>query len=184
MFIFVATNMVSRRINQEMILYVGCVTLYTMPDIRCPVVGCDYSTGDVDSVVVAALLNARTVGAHTSSQPEKQRQFTKVERPQLSDDIDEKSWNAFKEDWRMFIRANKVAAVNQPIKLFSCCASTLNAKLTSCCQDVFEKHVQDSLILLQSLAVIPVAVRVKRNELLQMHQDSGKGGQYQSGSWK
>ena len=73
-----------------------------MPDIQCPVVGCDYSTGDVDSVVVAALLNAHTVGAHTSSQPVKQRQPPKVERPQLSDAIDEESWNAFKQDWTMF----------------------------------------------------------------------------------
>ena len=145
-----------------------------MPDIQCPVVGCDYSTGDVDSVVVAALLNAHTVGAHTSSQPVKQRQPPKVERPQLSDAIDEESWNAFKQDWTMFTRANEVSAVDQPIQLFSCCDSALKAKLTSCCQDVFEKPVQELLTLLQSLAVIPVAVSVKRNELLQMHQDSGE----------
>ena len=55
-----------------------------MPDIQCPVDGCQYSTGDVDSVVVAALLNAHTVGAHTASQSTRQqRQPPKVERPQL-----------------------------------------------------------------------------------------------------
>ena len=51
----------------------------------------------------------------------------------------------------------------------------LLSKLTSCYQDVFEKPVQELLTLLQSLAVIPVAVSVKCNELLQMHQDSGEG---------
>ena len=58
-----------------------------MPDIQCPVVGCDYSTGDVDNVDVAALLNAHTVGAHMSSQPVKERQPPKVERPQPSDAV-------------------------------------------------------------------------------------------------
>ena len=66
-----------------------------MPDIQCPVDGCEYSTGDVDSVVVAALLNAHTVGAHTSSQSTKQqRQPPKVERPQLQHCIKEESLNA------------------------------------------------------------------------------------------
>ena len=80
-----------------------------MPDIHFPVIGCDYSTGDVDSVVVAALLNAHTVGAHTSSQPARQqRQPPKVDRPQLSDALDEESWIAFKQDWAMFTRANNI----------------------------------------------------------------------------
>ena len=80
-----------------------------MPDIQCPVDGCQYSTGDVDSVVVAALLNAHTVGAHTASQSTRQqRQPPKVERPQLQDSIDEESWNAFKQDWTMFTRANAI----------------------------------------------------------------------------
>ena len=147
-----------------------------MPDIQCPVDGCQYSTGDVDSVVVAALLNAHTVGAHTASQSTRQqRQPPKVERPQLQDSIDEESWNAFKQDWTMFTRANAISSEDQSIQLFSCCDAALKAKLTSCCQDVFEKPVQELLTLLQSLAVIPVAVSVKRNELLQMNQDSGEG---------
>ena len=47
--------------------------------------------------------------------------------------------------------------------------------MTSCYQNVFHKPVAELLTLLQSLAVIPVAVSVKRNDLLQMHQDSGEG---------
>ena len=72
----------------------------------------------------------------------------------------------------MFIRANEAAAVSQLIQLLSFCDSALKAKLTSWCQVVFEKSFQE---LLQSLTVITVAVSVKRNELLQMHQDSGEG---------
>ena len=43
-----------------------------MPDIQCPVDGCEYSAGDFDSVIVAALLNAHSVGAYTPSQSTRQ----------------------------------------------------------------------------------------------------------------
>ena len=120
-----------------------------MPDIQCPVAGCDYSTGDVDSVVVAALLNTHTVGSHSVSQPfRQQRQPPKVERPQLSDAIDEEEWNAFQQNWQMFVRANDIAVADQAIQLFSCCDSALKAKLTSCCQNGFEKSVDELLTLL------------------------------------
>ena len=49
-----------------------------MPDVPCPVAGCDYSTGDFDNVVVAALLTAHTAGAHSVNQP---RRSPKVDRP-------------------------------------------------------------------------------------------------------
>ena len=137
---------------------------------------CQYSTGNVDSVVVAALLNAHTVGAHTASQyTRQQRQPHIVQMPQLQDSIDEESWNAFQQDWTMFTCANATSSEDQSIQLFSCCDAALKAKLTSCCQNVFEKAVQELLTLLKSLAVIPVTVSVEGNELLQMNQDSSEG---------
>ena len=113
-----------------------------MPDIQCPVNGCDYRTGDVDSAIVAALLNAHTAGAHSLNQPIRQhKQPPKVDRPHITDTIGEEVWNAFKQDWTMFTRANDIAVAGQPIQLFSCCDSALKAKLTSSCQDVFAKPV-------------------------------------------
>ena len=137
--------------------------------------GCDYRTGDVDSAIVAALLNAHTAGAHSLNQPIRpHRQPPKVARLHITDTIGEEVWNAFKQDWTMFTRANDIAVADQPIQLFSCCDSALNAKLMSSCQDVFAKPVTEIMTLLKSLAVIPVAVSVKHKELLQMHQDSGE----------
>ena len=146
-----------------------------MPDIQCPVAECTYQTGDVDNVVVAVLLDAHTAGAHSSILPIQQhRRPPKVDRPLLNDTIGEEAWNAFQQDWTMFIRANDVVIEDQSIQLFSCCDTTLKAKLTASCQDVFSKPVTDLMSLLKTIAVIPVAVSVKRNELLQMHQEAGE----------
>ena len=105
-----------------------------MPDIQCPVNGCDYRTGGVDIAIVAALLNAHTAGAHSLNQPIRQhRQPPKVDRTHITDTIGEEVRNAFKQDWTMFTRANGIAVADQPIQLFSCCDSALKAKLTSSC---------------------------------------------------
>ena len=77
-----------------------------MPDIQCPVVGCDYSTGDVDNIVVAALLNEHVAGSHSLNQPMPQHRARppKVDRPHISHTIGEEEWNAFQQDWTMFTR--------------------------------------------------------------------------------
>ena len=102
------------------------------------------------------------------------RRPPKVDRPKLMDNIGEESWNAFSQDWEMFVRANSIHEDDKVIQLFSCCDAELKAKVTASCNDVFTKSVRELLTLLKDLAVIPVAVSVKRTELLQMHQDAGE----------
>ena len=90
----------------------------------CPVAGCDYSTGDYDNVVVAALLTAHTAGAHSVNQPVPQlRRSPKVDRAILVDNPMEESWNAFKQSWDIFVQVNGVSLADQSVQLFSCCDS-------------------------------------------------------------
>ena len=48
-----------------------------------------------------------------------QRRAPKVDRPRLTDNLEEVGWNAFMQDWETFIRANGVADGDQAIQLFS-----------------------------------------------------------------
>ena len=98
-----------------------------MPDIQCPVDGCVDHTGDVNNIVVAALLNAHVASSHSSHQPIQHRPPPKVDRPHLTDNTGEENWNAFQQDWTMFIRANAVGVDDQAIQLFSCCDTELKA---------------------------------------------------------
>ena len=93
-----------------------------MPNIQCPVVDCTYETGDLDNAVVASLLMAHTAGTHNNITPAPllHRRPPKVDHPLLTDGIDEETWNAFKQSWDMFVRANEVIAADQPVQLYSC----------------------------------------------------------------
>ena len=81
-----------------------------MPDIHCPVQNCEYSTGEQDNAVAAALLMAHTAGSHNNNavlQTHRPR-MPKVDRPKLTDNIGEEVWNAFRQSWDIFVRANEV----------------------------------------------------------------------------
>ena len=144
-----------------------------MPNVQCPVPDCGYSTGEMETAIVAALLVAHA-SVHTVHASFPSRRPPKVDRPRLTDNIDDVGWNAFRQDWETFVRANNVADADQSIQLFSCCDGDLKTKVTSICPDVYAKTLTDLMTLLKGLAVIPVAVSVKTNELLQMQQDAGE----------
>ena len=146
-----------------------------MPDVDCPVAGCDYKTGDFDNVVVAALLTTHAAGAHSAVQRvQPVRRPPKVDRPILVDNLTEESWNAFKQSWDIFVQVNDVYLADQTVQLFSCCDSQLKAKVTAIENNILSKDFDTMLDLVKNLAVIPVAVSVKRNDLLRMHQDDGE----------
>ena len=147
-----------------------------MPNIHCPVENCQYATGDVDNAVAAALLMAHTAGSHSANRLEQPRRPRppKVDRPQLKDNISEETWNAFTYSWDIFVRANDVDDADQTVQLYSCCDLALKSKITAVHHDVLNQPVQQLLALLKTITVIPVAVTIKRNELLQMNQDAGE----------
>ena len=74
----------------------------------------------------------------------------------------------------MFIRANNIPETDQSIHLLACCDGVLKGKVTATCPEPYTKPIIDLHALLKTLAVIPVAVVVKRNELLAMHQHAGE----------
>ena len=77
-----------------------------MPSIACPIADCDYSTGDVDPAVAAALLTVHNnihVGAAAPHHTAKQK-APKLSRPSISSESSEETWNAFKARWTLFKR--------------------------------------------------------------------------------
>ena len=144
-------------------------------DVACPVPACTYRTGAHTPEISAALLLGHiTVHQSAASQAAPQRRPPKVDRPRLTDSLEEVGWNAFLQDWETFVRANGISAADQAIQLFSCCDGTLKGKITSICPDVHTKTKDQLLTMMKDLAVIPIAASVRVNELLQMYQHSGE----------
>ena len=147
-----------------------------MVNLACP---CgQFQSGDTNATSAAALLNAHVAIEHAAPapqpQPVQQRRTPRVERPPLTDNITEETWNAFDQSWAVYLKANNVPEDDKTVQLYSCCDMALKAKLTATNPTIIQEPVEAALALLKTLTVIPVAKTVKRNELLQMQQDPGE----------
>ena len=59
-------------------------------------------------------------------------------------------------------------------RVWKCSSVQMKSKLTATCPDVLTQTVNEMFMQLKCLAVIPVAISVKRNALLRMNQDAGE----------
>ena len=145
-----------------------------MVNVQRPVKGCAYATGDYPASIVSSLLSAHTAGSHMIAPPAApSRRPPKVDRPDLSDGIDEEAWNAFQQSLTIFKRANGVEDEDLAVQLYSCCKQSLKQKITAVYPDFLDRPPNELLPLLKNLTVIPVARTVKQNDFLQMKQEPG-----------
>ena len=145
-----------------------------MPIIQCPIPDCTYVTEDVEAAIAAALLmvhnnmHTATMGA---AQNRGKQKAPKIERPHVTKDSSEETWNAFLARWQMFKRGTNLTLVETVQHLFQCCGDELG-------NDILRSHpnavsgTEDQLMTeIKRLAVIPVAISVRRSDLLSIRQD-------------
>ena len=141
-----------------------------MVNVQCPIEGCDFQTGEYAASIVAALLACHTQGYHTNAPAATaaRPRLPKVDRPILTDDMDEESWNVFQLSWDIYAKAHDIPDADVAVQLYQCCSNTLKQKITSVHHDFLMQHVDRLLPLLKTSTVTPVAISVKRNEFLQL----------------
>ena len=93
--------------------------------------GCNYNTGEYPAAVVWSLLAAHTAGAHVAPVAPAARRPPKMDRPELTDGIDEEEWNAFQQSLAIYIRANGIEAQDLAVQIYSCCKQPLKQKITA-----------------------------------------------------
>ena len=142
-----------------------------MPEIQCPIPGCEYVTADVDASVAASLLlihnNVHLAG---SSSAQKQKP-PKIDRPKISKGISEEAWNVFISRWDMFKDGTALAGKETIQQLFQCCDEDLSEDILRCNKECTSGTEKQLLAAIKNLAVIPVAITVRRSELLSMKQN-------------
>ena len=149
-----------------------------MPIIQCPITDCQYATEDVEPAVAAVLLtihnNTHVVVAGTAPTAPKKR-APPIDRPRISKGCNEVSWNAFQTRWTLFKRGSDLTPDEKIQHLFQCCDEDLG-------NDILKGHPQavsgtegQLLTIIKQLAVTPVAVSVRRSELLSLKQDHSEG---------
>jgi len=113
-----------------------------MPSINCPIADCDYSTGDVEPAIAAALLNVHN--------------------------------NKFRARWDIFKRGTHLTLTDITQQLFQCCDESLGNDLLRGNLNVIAGTEQAVLDAIKGLAVIPVAISVRRADLLAIRQCDGE----------
>ena len=148
-----------------------------MPDIRCPIADCTYSTGEVEVAIAAALItvhgNTHVAHAPAPANTNPQR-APKIDRPKISCGSSEETWNAFLTRWGMFKRGTTLAAGETVHQLFQCCDEDLGDTILKGIPNSVSGTEDDLLTAMKQMAVVPVAGCVRRADLMTCKQDHGE----------
>ena len=147
-----------------------------MPSIACPIADCEYATGDVDPVIAAAALltvhNNIHIGA--AAPHHAKQKAPKLSRPSISSESTEETWNAFKARWDLFKRGTQLTPQEVTQQLFQCCDNILGNNLLRGDPNIVSRTEDDLVTAIKRLAVIPVAISVRRSDLLAVQQCDGE----------
>eukprot|EP00111_Clytia_hemisphaerica_P011054 TCONS_00032366-protein len=146
-----------------------------MPSYACPIAGCDYNTDDVAPEVAASLLTVHNNAHVGAAAPHNAKQKApKLLRPSISSESTEETWNAFKARWTLFKRGTQLTPQDVTQQLFQCCDEALGNNLLRGDPNIVSKTEDEVLKAIKHLAVIPVAISVRRSDLLSVNQCDGE----------
>ena len=134
-------------------------------------------TEDVDAAIAAALLvihNNVHVSTPINAGAATRQRAPRIERPRISAGSSEETWNTFITRWTMFKGSTGLAAPESVLQLFHCCDEDLGDALLKGHPDAVADNEANLLSKIKKLAVIPVAISVRRAELLSTKQDHGE----------
>ena len=129
--------------------------------VKCPYPGCDYEADQADAQVVVALLNIHAL-SHTQSTNHSAAPQPKLDRPRIDMGVEEEVWNGFVRRWEAFRVGSGINESTAPMQLFQCASESLG--------DLVSKSITDVMATLREFAVIPVAIGVRRAELMDLRQ--------------
>ena len=149
-----------------------------MPIIQCPIQGCTYATEDVDPAVAAALLvlhnNEHALASTAGAAAPTRQRAPKIERPKISRGSSEEAWNTFSTRWSLFKRGTHLSPPETVQHLFQCCDDDLGDSILKGHPSAVNGTEAVLLAAIKQLAVVPVAISVRRSDLLTNKQDHGE----------
>ena len=141
--------------------------------IKCPISGCDYKTPDESSDVVCCLLGLHKVEHEQSSGSSSHtlvQNAPQLNRPRVDRGINQETWLAFIRRWEAFKIGSNIGSENAGIQLFQCAQDKLGDLMLANDPRLLTKTENYVAKLMESVAVIKVAIGVKRAELMGMCQ--------------
>ena len=146
-----------------------------MPVLKCPYANCEETITNDDKEIAIALFNAH-VGTHTSARQVEQKSMKseKIARPKISQGLPEEGWNSFLIQWKLYKTSAGLSATESKLQLIYCCDQELIENVLRSDPNIIEKDETDQLSSIRKLSVVPVAMGVRRSEMLNLTQDAGE----------
>ena len=142
-----------------------------MPTLSCLFTDCEEQVVRRDKGVAIALFNAH-ISTHTAqtdcSTGNGPNKSEKLFRPKVTQGMLVESWNSFKVLWKMYKTGAELSEAECGLQLIYCCDEELREQLLHADPDIAAKPEAEQIESIRSLAVIPVAMGVRRSEMLNM----------------
>ena len=137
--------------------------------VQCSIPGCTYETTDAETGVVIALLNLHALSHTQATHPPTPPQ-PKLDRPRIDIGVEEEVWNGFIRRWEAYKTGSGIVEATASMQLFQCASESLGDLILKADPDIQSKPVKEVRRIMQTFAVIPVAIGVRRAELMQLRQ--------------
>ena len=148
-----------------------------MTIFSCPMDRCSFKTDDVEASVAVVMLTIHNnvhLATQGSSDVAARLKAPKIERPRISAGSTEETWNTFLTRWTMFKRSTGITGAESIEQLFHCCDEDLGDSILKGHPNAVTSTEDNLLQTIKKMAVIPVAISVRRADLLATKQDHGE----------
>ena len=146
-----------------------------MPGLPCTAPDCAVETQEGTLAEMIQLLTLHTQVAHgRGTAAASSQKAPPITRPKVESGISEENWQVFTQRWELFKNGASLDARHVNSQLFDCCEDSLQTNLLKESTQIASLTEAQVLNSIKSLAVIPVAIGVRRAELLGMTQDSSE----------
>ena len=147
-----------------------------MPTLVCPFDGCSSTTTNDSEALAIAMFNAH-VSTHTASASQNGQRSggsksEKIVRPKITQGMLEEAWNSFLIQWKIYKSSAVLSDAESKLQLIYCCEQDLLEHVLRSEPDITSKEEKDQLESIRRLSVVPVAMGVRRSEVLNLTQDS------------
>ena len=138
--------------------------------VKCPTPGCDFVADNESDQVIVALLNIHLQTAHMQAPPRPSAPPPRLDRPKIDVGVEEEAWNGFIRRWNAFKVGSGIGDDTAPMQFFQCATDHLGDLVLKAYPNVHNQTLEDIQEHMKELAVIPIAIGVRRAELMELRQ--------------
>ena len=144
-------------------------------EISCQFPGCEFNATNASEQVALAMFQSHLLSHQPGSGSNNNVQrLPPIPRPMVKQDISEEDWALFLSEWKNFKRCTNIPASIQADQLYHCCEQGLAKLIVREQPEIVSQGEAELLAAIKRLAVIKIAISVRRTNLLASKQSHGE----------